>query len=206
VLAGVHVRLPDSAYTSRPWRIHEIAGDFRLEDVWALPVHGGRDDFQQLVNRFAAGDESKSPSRLSRALFAIRWKLGELFGLDSADAGIGSRVPTLRDRLPADLSAAPAGPEFDKLPFTSLYLLDDEWAAEIANRTVHGVMHMGWVPDGAGGYRGQMAVLVKPNGLLGSAYMLAIRPFRHLIVYPAMLRQIEREWRLAAADPARAQS
>jgi hypothetical protein len=40
-----------------------------------------------------------------------------------------------------------------------------------------------------------MAVYVKRNGLLGTAYMAAIRPFRHLIVYPAMLRQIEREWR-----------
>jgi hypothetical protein len=25
--------------------------------------------------------------------------------------------------------------------------------------------------------------------------MAAIRPFRHLIVYPALLRQIERQWR-----------
>ena len=50
-------------------------------------------------------------------------------------------------------------------------------------------MHLGWVPDDTGGYRGQMAVLVKPNGLLGKAYMAAIRPFRHLIVYPPMLRR-----------------
>jgi len=64
-------------------------------------------------------------------------------------------------------------------------------------------MHIGWVPDGTGGYRAQMAVLVKPNGLLGCAYMAAIRPFRHLIVYPPMLRQIEREWRarFAAGEP-----
>jgi hypothetical protein len=60
-------------------------------------------------------------------------------------------VPTLRDRLPADLHNAPSGPEFDALPFTSLYLLDDEWAAEIANRTMQGVMHIGWVSDGTGG-------------------------------------------------------
>ena len=40
-----------------------------------------------------------------------------------------------------------------------------------------------------------LAILVKPNGRLGRLYMLAIKPFRHLIVYPAMLRQIEREWR-----------
>jgi hypothetical protein len=42
---------------------------------------------------------------------------------------------------------------------------------------------------------------VKPNGLLGSAYMAAIRPFRHLFVYPAVMRQVEREWRARADDP-----
>src|SRR3712207_9124473 len=42
---------------------------------------------------------------------------------------------------------------------------------------------------------GQMAVLVKPNGLFGKAYMAAIKPFRYLIVYPALMRMIEREWR-----------
>jgi hypothetical protein len=104
-------------------------------------------------------------------------------------------VPTLRDRLPADLRHAPSGPDFDALPFTSLYLLEDEFAAEIVNRTVHGVMHLGWVPDATGGYHGQMAVYVKPNGLLGTAYMAAIKPFRYVIVYPALMRQIEREWR-----------
>jgi hypothetical protein len=59
---------------------------------------------------------------------------------------------------------------------------------------MHGVLHLGWVPDPEAGYRGQMAVLVKRNGLTGSAYMAAIKPFRHLIVYPQMLREIERRW------------
>jgi hypothetical protein len=189
------MRLPDSAHTSRPWRIHEIAPDFRLEDVWALSTPGGPDDFPRLVQGFASGDPSKSLSRGGRALWALRWKLGELFGWDDPDTGVGSRVPTLRDRLPADLRDGPSGPTFDALPFASLYLLDDEWAAEIANRTMHGVLHLGWVPDGNDGYRGQMAVLVKPNGLVGNGYMAAIKPFRHLIVYPSMLRRIEREWR-----------
>jgi hypothetical protein len=108
-------------------------------------------------------------------------------------------VPTLRDRLPADLRDAPSGPDFDALPFTSLYLLDDEWAAEIANRTMHGVMHIGWVPDQARGFRAHMAVYVKPNGVFGTAYMAAIRPFRHLIVYPSMLREGGRTWRSASS-------
>jgi hypothetical protein len=78
------------------------------------------------------------------------------------------------------------------LPFRSVYLTHDEWAAELANRTVHGVMHMSWVPDDAGGYRGQMAVLVKPNGLFGRLYMAGIAPFRHLFVYPPLMRDFAR--------------
>ncbi len=197
------MRLPKTAHTSRPWRIHELTPDFRLEDVWALPTPGGPDDFGLLLERMAWADpETQSSSRVVRGLFALRWKLGELLRLDDTDAGVGSRVPTLRDRMPADLREAPSGPDFEPLPFTPLYRLEDEFAAEVANRTMHGVMHLGWVPDGGGGYRGQMAVLVKPNGLFGNAYMTAIRPFRHRLVYPAMLRDIERQWRGSAPVPA----
>jgi hypothetical protein len=200
------MRLPSTAHTSRPWRIHELTRDFRLEDVWALPTPGGPDDFPRLVQEAASFDPSQSSSRAVSALFAIRWKVGELLGWDGPEAGLGSRAPTLRDRLPVDLRDPPSGPDFDALPFTSLYLLDDEWAAEIANRTMHGVMHIGWVPDATGGYRGQMAVLVKPNGLLGTAYMAAIRPFRHLIVYPPMMREIERGWRARVGERTPAQA
>jgi hypothetical protein len=212
------MRLPNTAHTSRPWRIHELTGDFRLEDVWALPTPGGPDDLQRLVRRFAAhdpreldaqgryvGDASHGiAARVSRTLFALRWKLGDLLGWDESGSGVGRRVSTLRDRLPLDLRDGPRGPDPVSVPMTSLYLTQDEWATELANRTVHAVMHIGWVPDGSGGYRGQMAVLVKANGRFGAAYMAAIRPFRHLIVYPAMLRQLEREWHADFRPAARA--
>jgi hypothetical protein len=200
------VRLPDTAHTSRPSRIHELTRDFRLEDVWSLPTPGGPDDFPLLVRLFASGDPSRGSSRAARALWAIRWRVGELLGWEDPDAGLGSRVPTLRDRLPADLRDAPSGPDFPALPFTSLYLIDDEFAAEVANKTMHGVVHLGWVPDGTGGYHGQMAVIVKPNGLLGTGYMAAINPFRHLIVYPRMLRKLGVQWRARAGEPTTARA
>jgi hypothetical protein len=210
------LRLPNSDHTDRPWRIHELIPDFRLEDVWALPTPGGPDDFPRLV-RFATvravelnaqgkyvGDGSRGiVSRVSRALFELRWKLGELLGWDDRDSGVGRRVATLRDRLPADLRGAPRGPDLAGVPMTSLYLTEDEWATEMANRTVHSVMHIGWVRDGKGGYRGQMAVLVKPNGPFGAAYMSAIKPFRYLIVYPALMRSIERYWQTNARSAGR---
>lgn len=191
---GAYARLPNAEHTSRPWRIHEIAPDFRVEDVWMPPVRGGSDDFPQLVRMIASLDPSHGSSATARALWAIRWKLGGILRWDGPDAGIGARVPTLRERLPADLREARPGPEFDPLPFTSLYLLDDEFAAEVANRTVHGVMHIGRVEDGTGGFRVQMAVLVKPNGLLGNTYLAAIRPFRHRVVYPPMMRDVAKAW------------
>ena len=168
------MRLPDSAHTSRPWRIHEITRGSRLEDVWALPTPGGPDDFPRLVELMENFDPGRSSSTLVRALFAIRWKLGDLLRLDGARSH--------RSR------------------FTELYRTDDEWALEIVNKTVHGVLHLGWVEDGAGRYRGQMAVFVKPNGRLGELYMTAITPFRHLVVYPRMLRDLERAWSDSASE------
>ncbi|MCF2533131.1 DUF2867 domain-containing protein [Yinghuangia soli] len=195
------MRLPRTAHAERPWRIHEIAGDFTVEDVWALPTPGGPDDFvwlvRQVTDGVSGGVNGEGP--VSRALFAIRWRLGKLLGWDKADAGVGSRLPSLRDRLPEDLRDGPRGPDLGASPFTSVYLTDDEWASEMGNKTVHGVMHIGWVPDGSGGYRGQMAVLVKPNGFFGTAYMAAIKPFRYIGVYPALMRSIGREWQANAA-------
>src|SRR5215218_8611658 len=88
---GLRMRLTNTANTSRPWRIHELTRNFRLEDVWALPTPGGPDDFSRLVQAIASGDPSHGSSRVARALWAIRWKVGELLGWDGADAGGSAR-------------------------------------------------------------------------------------------------------------------
>jgi hypothetical protein len=188
--------LGTAEHTARPWRIHEVTTDFHVLDVWALPTPGGPDDFGHLVRLMATFDPAQT-SPVVRALFAIRWTIGRVFGLDRKETGLGTRVRRLRDRLPADLADTPS--DFDTHLFTPLFVTDDEFAMEIANQTVHGVMHVGWVPDGTGGHRGQMAVLVRPNGALGVAYLAAIAPFRHLVVYPLMMRDIGRAWRQSVA-------
>src|SRR6266851_8557879 len=57
---GPRMRLPNTAHTSRPWRIRELTRAFRLEDVWALPTPGGPDDFPRLVQGIAGGRERHS--------------------------------------------------------------------------------------------------------------------------------------------------
>jgi len=202
------MRLPNAAHVSGPWRIFEITPDFTLEDVWALPVHGGAEDFQTLIEMTASLDPANAESLTTRVLWRVRDRLGSWFGLgrisapvdsDSDDAAgklpiPGTNETSLTDRLPDDLRNTAGDLKFTFLPFAPLYRTDVEFAAELSNQTVHGVMHLAWVDQGEGRYQCQMAVYVKPRGPLGKAYMALIKPFRYWVVYPALMRQIERAW------------
>lgn len=189
-------RLPDAVHTGHPWRIHELAHDFELEDVWAARMPGaGPDDFPTML---AAMQESSGPAKeplLSRFLFAVRWKLGALLGWDKPEAGFGGRVQALRERLPDDLVGTARGADAGLAPLVPIYELDDECALELATKSAHAVLHLGWAPAADGGHELRMAVLVKPNGLAGRLYMSAIAPFRRRIVFPAFMRQWEDAWR-----------
>lgn len=202
------MRIPKAAHTAQPWRIHEFTRDFRIEDVWSFRAPGaGPDDFPVMLDALKAAYDTRKEPLAVRFLFAVRWKLGALLGWDTPRAGLGRRVPSLSDRLPPDLAgtADDATPCTD--PFTEVYQLGDEAARELGNKTVHTIMHLGWVATGDGGHELRMAALVKPNGLFGRLYMAAIAPFRYLIIYPALTRKWERAWRdrtrLLAARQAR---
>ncbi|EIV92672.1 DUF2867 domain-containing protein [Frankia sp. QA3] len=188
------MRILNSEFIDRPWRIHEFAGDFVVEDVWSLPTPGGPDDLARFARGFTAPGTDEISDRATKVLFAIRWRLGRIFGWDGEDKGVNKRVVSLRDRLPEDLQAGDRGPDFSDVPFRSVYLTHTEWVSEIANRTVHALMHVGWVEDGKGGYHGQMTALVKPNGAFGKFYMIGIKPIRYRIVYPQLIRSIGKHW------------
>jgi hypothetical protein len=199
------MRLPNEAHESRPWRIREIVPDFKLEDVWALPVHGDAEDFPALLELMASADPADADSRATRFLWRLRDRLGKWFDLGEISAPVDGdatdelRIPgtdetSLSGRLPEDLRGTVADVDFGSLPFVPLYRTDDEFAAEVSNRTMHGVMHAAWAEQGEGRYQAQMAVYVKTNGWLGEAYMALIKPFRYWIVYPALMRQTDRMW------------
>jgi hypothetical protein len=197
------MRIANSAHESGPWRIREIVSDFTLEDVWALPAQGGVEDFEDLLELMASSDPANADSLPTRALWRLRDRLGSWLDLgriaapDASPGGLpipGRDETSLAGRLPDDLRGTAADVDFASLPFIPLYRTDREFAAEVSNQTMHGVMHLAWVEQGAGRYQAQMAVYVKCRGLFGKGYMAAIKPFRHWIVYPALTRQTERMW------------
>jgi len=174
-----------------------------LEDVWELPPQGGIEDFQDLLELMASSDPANADSLPTRALWRLRdrlgaWlDLGQISAADDAPGQLpipGAGETSLAARLPDDLRGTATDVDFVSLPFVPLYRTDVEFAAEVSNRTMHGVMHLAWVAQGDARYQAQMAVYVKPRGLFGKGYMELIKPFRYLIVYPALTRQTERMW------------
>lgn len=195
-------RIPTSEHTDGGWRILDIAADFDIEDVWALPATGSLEDFPRVPALFGALD-LENGSLPTRLLWRARDLLGKWFGLGRISAGPeanGLPIPsstgtTLADRLPVDLvGTIDADGTPSDAPFIPLYRTDREYAAEISNRTVHAVLHLGWAPVDGDTYQAQMAVYVKPRGAFGRAYMAFIKPFRYAIVYPELMRLIEVGW------------
>lgn len=199
------LRLSPEAHRARKWRIDTIASDFELLDVWRTPMTGGPDQLADALATFEAMRPTRSAgSWAARALFALREWLGRVFGWDRE----ANRLPiprceetSLRDRLPEHERAPLPPPSDSPLPFRPVYRDEREAFSELSNETVHALMHLSWVPDDAAGYRANMAVYVKHRGRLGRLYMGLIAPFRHLIVYPAMMRQLEAQWRERRARP-----
>jgi hypothetical protein len=195
------MRVPNAVHLQQRWVISEIAHDFDLLDVWALPARGEPDEFHAFVETMASLDPSNAGSAASRMLFRTREILGRLLRWDQPDKTRpipGCSETSLQMRVPRALRATADGLRVsDALRHAgarALFITDDEAALEIANDTVHGVLHFSLVRETDGLHRPHMAIYVKPHGLLGRLYLKAIAPFRHLIVYPALMRQIERAW------------
>ena len=132
-------RLDPSDHLRHPWRVHALAAaeGLALRDVWevAIPLPAGVP-----LARWVEAWRAEPRGLPSRALFALRWGLGRLLGLDRGGTG-----------------------------FVPIYQEPDEVLSRITNRTVTGFLHISLVdrrprlavyvrPNGAFG-RGYMALI-----------------------------------------------
>jgi len=189
-------------HRARPWRVHGLASDFMLRDVWRVPViAAGGDRFEDFY-RLVAENGIATDGAVANALFALRERLGRWFRWDDHKHELpipGCTERSVRERLTTedlarDRSAEVALPHQRLADFRPVYLFADESLSEISNSTIHALAHFGWVDDGAGKKTAEMAVYTKSRGLLSDVYMGAIKPFRHRFVYRALIRRLVRLW------------
>lgn len=200
------MRLPLQEHHKRNWRVASLAPDFTVLDVWRFPLEL---DGSVTLDQFIAFSESAQRkliegNSVTGALFRLRGALGTIFRWDDAPEKQeparpipGCSETSLRQRIEAS-DATPMGAEphatASGTNFERVYHDETESLSEISNGTVHALMHLARVETTPGKWSPQMAVLVKPRGRMGHHYMSLISPFRHHIVYPAMMRAAKKGW------------
>ncbi|MEO7094123.1 MAG: DUF2867 domain-containing protein, partial [Polyangiales bacterium] len=140
-------------------------------------------------------------SRLANALFRFRSALGKLFRLDPGTGTLaipGTACATVADRLEAPDHARDQSRDFlvpgKVSDFRPVYVFEDEALIEASNKTIHALIHLGWIDTADGRKTASLAVYVKSRGWFSDFYMALIGPFRHLVVYPAWFSRIRRRW------------
>jgi hypothetical protein len=77
--------------------------------------------------------------------------------------------------------------------FRVVYSFENELLLELINRTVHAAA-LSALAETPNGYRFYFAVYARERGWITRVYMAAIDPCQRWVIYPAMLRQIQRDW------------
>lgn len=125
-------------------------------------------------------------------LLDIRLFVGRIFGWDRDSTA--SAHETFATRLTAadrSRSLAPAGTRDGH--FRVVYRFENEQLVELINRTAHAAALSALV-ETASTYRFYLGVYVRSVGRFTPLYMALIDPFRKLVVYPSLLRNVRARW------------
>ena len=176
--------------------VHGILNDVPLHDAWAIDLPGGGpgrtiSDVRSLI----ASANLRAVNPVVRFLFVLRARAGRLFGWDAKIHSIGARqdrsyIHRLSDEVKRRSFLAPGSPDRG---LNLLYVLEKESLAEFRRATAHALFDIALIETQVG-YRLYWGVYVQSVSWFTPLYMALIDPFRRLIIYPAVLRRIQRAW------------
>jgi Protein of unknown function (DUF2867) len=187
------MRINPADFRKLDLRCHALLSDVPLHDVWAIPLHeGGPGRTMKDVRALLFGDRRPRTNVAVRALFALRWWLGGVFGWDDKrhDPPDASYVHRLTE---ADRAQSQVPPGTLDGPFRVLYVSRHEALSEIRNATVHGFLASA-LTHRERGYVLYLAIYVKAVSRLTTLYMALVDPFRRFVVYPALVRSVQQAW------------
>ncbi len=191
------MKIKEEEHFKNTWIVQALLTDFEVEDVWQFPVTLEKQhNISLFQGQLFEAMEQLSQKGLVGLLFKLRFFLGEIFGWDTTNPTTNNilKKGSIRERYAQVYHLKKEDlPTIGTAEFEPVYVLPNESLAEIKNETVHAGLHLAKVPFKEA-YTVQMTVYVKPKGNLGKFYMALIKPFRLAIVYPAMMRMVEKHW------------
>jgi hypothetical protein len=202
----------NQSHYAQPWKVHEIAKDFELLDVWEFPIAADRSKGQDFLfflkmMRQPPPEKNRRSASLkflaAQVLVYLRMQMGEVFGLDKNINTLpipGCRETSVKDRLSKkdreqSLSLLELGiSDYDNSTWQIVYFYKEELLMELSIDPAHALMHFGWVHKSDHIYTAQLAVYAKPRGDFGKFYLQLIMPFRRLIIYPVFMEAVKNIW------------
>ncbi len=188
------MRITREEFQQMELRVHTFLADVPLHDVWVFHLRGGGEgrrlhDFRKLWS----SETVQRVGPVVSVLFRLRSALGDLFGWDNEkhQNAASLYVHRLTDADLAQSLGIPGSPTIG--PFRSVYAFEDEALDEIINGTVHALSLMA-MRRAMNGYIVYWAIYVKKVNWLTPIYMALIDPFRRILVYPAIIKKLERAW------------
>jgi hypothetical protein len=195
-----------------PLRVHDFLAGVPLHDVWAIDLPSTRSGIT--LDEFLRAASARSQvscdccendrirkvilltrSPVVRALLNIRFFVGRLLGWDREPASTAWETFTTRlTTADRSKSLAPAGTREGL--FHVVYRFENEQLLELINRTAHAAALSALV-ETASAYRFYFGIYVQNVGRFTPVYMTMVDPFRKLIVYPSLLRNVRGSWNQA---------
>ena len=190
-------RVANREFRAKPLMVHSFLHDVPLHDAWVMRLRGGGEgrtleDVQALLWSMRA--ETVGP--VAALLFNIRMAVGRRLGWDeerpkSPELSYVYRL-TEEDRArsidePGSISGIMG------VPSGIVYAFENEELHEIINFTGHHFLLMSMEPADEG-YNLYWAIYTRSTGWFTPLYMALIDPFRRMLLYPRIIRKLERCW------------
>ena len=177
-----------------PLLAHRLLKGVPIHSLDLIELKGGRPGMTMLEVKEAAGFNTGKieAGPITTALFWLRGFIGRIFRWDN-DEELANSVSYI-DRLTAEererSKVRPGTPEGIS---RVLYCSDNEFLAEIVNRTVHCFWLLA-IREAADGYKLYSAVYVKTLNWFTPVYMTLVGPMLKWIIYPALYKSVRDHW------------
>lgn len=178
-----------------PLNAHEFLEGIPMHSLYRLDLPGGRIGMNLLEIKELIGfnTEKLEPGGITKALFYLRGLIGRILGWDEADE-LTESVSFLKNLTPEEHERSLILPGTKEGISRVLYCFNNEFLAEIVNRTVHCFWVMATQPA-ADGYFLYIAVFVTKLNWFTPIYMALVTPMLNWIIYPALNKSIIRNWK-----------
>lgn len=180
-----------------PLTAHEFLAGIPLHSLHRLELPGGRSGMtiREITEMTGFNSEKAEVGFVAKALFGLRGLIGRVLGWDNDEKLIESvtYLPRLTEEQRAKSLVEPGKSEGIS---RVLYCFENEFLAEIINRTVH-CFWLTTAKRTKNGYILYMAVYVKKLNWFTPVYMTLVGPMLKWIIYPSIEKNTLRNWKKA---------